>query len=313
MSRAISGAGCGVAALFAGLFLLGNNLDEEKKISGGLEEEIQALRSEYPDAYRVARAGPAIAGRLLRFAEGRAGTADAARARLLAADALEAAGEDARARQIRELVRSEGPGPEERGRAVYALGLRQVLQEKYDAAARTLGLLADLAPGSTWAARAERLRPYFEALRTRVVPPFEAEFQAAGGSRLRRSAADLAGRYALLHFWSAASPGEKARVGDLQALARRIEAREKSAPAVLGVNLDPADEPFLEATRTWPIQRPEHHDGLGFAGPLPRALGIPRVPHFLAIDPQGGLVYLGPDWRALEKALFPPPGGKKVP
>jgi hypothetical protein len=280
----------------------------------GLSAALEELQKRYPGGFRAAWAGREIAGKLLRDTKYTPGSAEEARARLLAAEVLEAAGEDQEALRLRELTRDESLEAADRARAAFEIGLAHLLREQYLAAGRAWRQVPLLAPGSPWALRVERQRPYFEVLQKKAAPDFSAQFAAAGAEARAVSGKDLLGRLWIIHFWSAAALEERDRIEGLGRIAERLQKRDGKPPELLGVNLDAAPDRFQEATKGWKIVRPEHHDGLGFEGPLPRAFGIPRAPHFAAFDPQGRLIYLGGDLARLEARLFPaapPPSNPK--
>ncbi len=277
------------------------------KTAPGLAEVLEGLRKDYPDGFLAGLKAREIARRLLAAAEAGPGTTEEAIARLLAADALDMVGESAEARKLREAVRRNGPLPAFMGRAAFEIGLGYFLEERYTLAERSWRLVADLDPASPWIAVVARYRPYFEVLRTKTAPDAAGEFSLRGQPVRRWSAKEKTDGYVVLHFWSAAGPGEKSQPADLPPLAVRIEKAKKKKVEVLGVNLDEAREPFEAAVRDWKARWPQHRDGKGFVGPLPAAFGIPRTPHYAVFDPTGAVIYLGGSVAGIELAVFPRP------
>ncbi len=273
----------------------------------GLETLIESLRTDYPDSLRAGIRAREIAGRLLSAADAHPGTTEGAIARLVAADALDAVGEELQARKLREAVRFDGPEPALKGRAAFEIGLMYFLHERYTLAERSWRLVADLDPTSPWIPLVARYRPYFEILRTKTAPDAAGEFSLPGQPVRRWSAKEKNDGYVILHFWSSEGPGEKRQPADLPPLAARIEKAKKKKVEILGVNLDAAREPFEAAVKEWKTLWPQHHDGMGFAGPLARGFGIPRTPHYAVFDPTGAVMYLGGSVAGIEQTVFPKP------
>lgn len=261
---------------------------------------VEGLKTRFSGVFQTARDARAIARKLLDAVKDRPGTGEEALARRLAAETYLAAGQEAEARSLLETVRTDGPLPADRARAAYSLGLRQFLAQRYAQAERYWRIVPDLDPGSPWAKRVERFLPYFAILRTREVPAFEAEFSLPGGPPVRKSKADLQGRHAILHFWSAASGGATEAAKWLERIRARFPGKGME---VLGINLDADREVFTREVRAHGVTRLEHHHGSAFDTPLARIFGIPRTPHFLLLGPSGEALYLGADPAQLEKAL----------
>jgi hypothetical protein len=269
------------------------------------------LRPEEMAPFPAAYEGRRIADRLLRIAAEKGG-AEAAEMRLLAATALDAAGEIAAARELRKTVIHEGPEPTHRARAAFALGLRNFLEERYNVADAYWKVLPQIDPDSPWTARAARFRPYLQMVRDRVLPDFEAEFATPAGEKVRRSRKDLAGRFTLIHFWSTPADIDEVNgwVADTDRIASRVGKLPEAVPfEVLGINLDASGERCEEARRASKMPWPVLHDGLGYGNPLVRAFGIPRTPHWVLVGPDGKVSYAGGRLtrkKSVEEALFPP-------
>ena len=169
-------------------------------------------------------------------------------------------------------------------------------------------IVPELDPGSLWARRVERFLPYLITLRTREVPAFEADFSLAGGTPVRKGKKEIEGRHAILHFWSAAAGGAREAALEIEKIRARFA---EGGLLVLGINLDQNREVFINGARAHGVARLETHDGSAFEGPLARAIGIPRVPHFLVIAPGGEALYLGGDLEQVKKVLRPRPVKKK--
>jgi hypothetical protein len=272
-----------------------------------------SLRPEDNAPFAAAYGAKEIADRLVKVADEKGG-AEGAEMRLLAATALDAAGEVAAARKLRQVVLQEGPEPAHRARAAYLLGLHNFLQERYTVADGYWKALPRIDPDSPWTARAARYRPYLDLLRDRVLPAFDAEFVMASGEKVRRSGKDLAGRRTLFCFWTASAWSGPEGTG-LVAEANRIAARAGKIPGditfeILGVNLDASRETFEQAGKGAGMAWPVAHDCLGFGTPLARAFGIPRAPHWILVGPDGKVAYAGARLtgkRSVEEALFAPP------
>ena len=301
------------------LALIGAPLDGQNNSGERLKADLAALRSEFPDRFQAAYQGLRISERLDKLADAAPGDPAEGEARRLAAGALEAAGEPALAAEAWKKAMQAGSAAD-RAQASFAIGLGYFLRERFDIAERYWRNLPELAPDSPWTARAARFRPYLEMVRGGEVPPIEAEFTPPGGAAAAVHRDGWKDRTVLLFFWSADSlpgtidlvekfDGEKVIRNRLDDLLRRTRGRANRVEEVLGVNLDADRKVFEEAVGRWMLPWPQHHDGLVFGGPVVRTLGIPRLPHFVLIGPDGRARYVGgriSGKRSLEEALFPP-------
>src|SRR5262245_57494150 len=83
-------------------------VEEEKntqKGQPGIDGVVEGVRKDFPGAFQTGQNATVIAGRLLRAVKDRPGSAEEALARRLAAEAYQAAGREAEARALLELVR----------------------------------------------------------------------------------------------------------------------------------------------------------------------------------------------------------------
>ena len=285
------------------------------------EGSIEALRLEFSDPFRAAYNGQKIAERLLQAVKDRPGTPEEAEARLAAAEALDAAGEETAAHNLRNQVIREGPGGPERAKAAFAAGLRLLIKENPESAGKYWKNLPRIAPESPWALQAGRFLPYLEMVRTRDVPAFAGDFAVPGEASVPRTLQGLSGRAAILFVWSSSVPDWEDQMAGLARDLTRLRAKTGGAPEVLCINLDTGREAFEGALRhltgpdgqkapagDQPGSWPQHHDGQGFQGPLARAFAIPRVPQWILLGPDGKLLFAGGQFagkKSLESALFP--------
>jgi tetratricopeptide (TPR) repeat protein len=308
--------GCAILGLLA---IVISPLDGQNNPGDQLKGDLAALRSEFPGRFQASYQGLRISERLGKLADASPGDPAEGEARRLAAGALEDAGEPALAQEAWKKATQAGSAAD-RAQASFAIGLGYFFKERYDITERYWRNLPDLAPDSPWTARAARFRPYMDMVRGGEVPPFEAEFAPPGGPAAAVHRDGLKDRTVILFFWSVDSlagtvdlvekfDGQKVIRNRLDDLLRRTGTRSNIAVEVLGVNMDTDRKKFEEAVGRWKLPWPQHHDGLAFGGPLVRTLGIPRLPHFVLMGPDGRSRYAGSriiGKRSLEEALSSP-------
>ena len=323
------------APLLLAAALPGGLEGEEKPAGEPLAVVLERLKERFPDRSSVREHAREIVSELLELARSEAagGGATPARgkARLLAAEILLLRGETREARDLLAQVASEGPSDDDRARALYLLGDTLFFREVYGSPPKAEGRpggnaaqyweeLAEKYPESHWARRVERPLRYLRLLGGGPVPEFREKFsQPAGmevegaevkGAEVEYALTDLRGKAVVLDFWRSTTPGqvdvEKQFAKDMTSILKEYQ-ELRGKVVILGVNLDSRHSDFEAAVQSAGIPWPQHHDGQGFETPLARLLGIPREPHYLVLDPEGRVAYLGasePDFRrALTREL----------
>ncbi len=287
--------------------MLGAEEIVEKKASPQFQQELDALRREYPDPFQAALSGRKIAERLLK--KSTPGTSQEAEARLLAAAALDEEGTTKEARNVRLTILREGPENSYRARAALELGYGYLLRDRYESAWRYWRLVPRLDPESTWARKVERYQRYFDILASKEIPPFQAEFTFPPEAPLTHKKEDFLGQTVVLFFWDSQVPRLDAEVQELKRIHSRFGFVKKSPLKVLAVNLDRNLEIFEAAVQNWAFSCPQHHDGRAFSCCLARAFGIPRLPHWFLMGADGRIRYQGTRLAgkdSLESVLFLP-------
>jgi tetratricopeptide (TPR) repeat protein len=269
--------------------------------SGDFAEYVENLRKQYPDAPRVLSAPASLARDLEAFAARRASPNESAAARFLAAEVRLLARDLPGARKVWQEVVDAAPPPQDRARALFLLGESYFLRGEFRTALRHLVQVPELAPDSEWGRAAERMSRYARLQRPgQSVPEFTVTFQAGPREWTCRST-DLKGKVTLFYFWRASSPGleafEKTLAADLPKALAEYPVLQGRVD-VFGVNLDSRRDDFEGALERLRVTWPQHHDGKGFRTPLAEVFAVPRSPHWLVVDRNGKIAYLGGDSEA---------------
>jgi hypothetical protein len=285
---------------------------------------ISRLKADCPDRETAARQGRELADRILQALEqrrldaGNAGQPEAGgqaaegAARFLAVEFYRLAGADREARVELQEIAAAGPTDGDRAKALYLLGEEYFLREAYVPRASRTGRtrasayaywiqLGERFPQSPWAREVERPLRYLRLLRGAPAPAFAGRFVVppAMDRGLELTPEALKGRVLLASFWRSDNPAEREFQVELAARLASLRGRTSAAPVeVVGVNLDLDRKACEKAIEEWDLRRPQLHDGKGFATPLAEAFGIPRVPHWLVLDGEGKVAYLGADPNA---------------
>ncbi len=263
---------------------------------------VQSLRERFPNRDAVLEGYGPITSELRGFMERHPTAPELGKARRLTAEVQLLGGEDKVALELWvDLVRY-GPADEDRALGLYLLGEYSFLRARPDSrqarhrqARQHLTSLRERFPDSRWAAAAAGPLGYLELIETKKPPEFEATFERQG-DKTTYSLNGLRGKVVLLVFWKASSPGQRPFEAQLSKdIARTLVAYPtlQENVVVLQVNLDTDRNLFDAAVRQWNITSLQVHDGMGFETPLARTFHIPRAPHFVVIDPDTSLTYLG--------------------
>lgn len=268
---------------------------------------IESLKGEYSDRDSVRKGSQSITSRLLDFVHRHGDAPEVGDARILAAEVFLLAGQRKAARDLWNVLAREGPRAEDRARGLYLQGeyyflyfLRRPenleVHAKYRKAALHYFSKVKLDfPDSPLARAAERPLNYMRLLGEKMAPTFEATFRR-GQEVLRVRSEDLRGKVILIIFWKASTEGHRRFEEDFSKKLAQVlvdYAQLEGQVEVLGVNLDRESRYFDVAVREWKIRWPQLHDGKAFETDLARLFSIPRAPHFVVIDEDGGLAYLG--------------------
>jgi hypothetical protein len=267
---------------------------------------LEELRSEFPDRDSAQEGSKQVAARLQEFIDRHPGAPESGQARALAGEVMLLGGDREGARRIWEELARQGPSDEDRARGLYLLGDYYYLRDAATSKRRARYLqiaygyfraLRDHFPDSRWMVAARRPLRYLDLIKEKTLPAFEATFRQ-GEKELEVSQESLRGKLVLMDFWRAKTRNQRDFEQTLQeglAAALREYPELDGRVQVLGVNLDRDRGTFEAAVKEWRLSWPQHHDGKGFDSPLVSLFGIPRLPHWAVVDPEGKILYLGAD------------------
>ena len=276
-------------------------------------------QTEYPDREAIEQRGQALLEELVTFV--REHTADVERAeevgkaRRLTAEVLGIRGDVEGARRVWNELLAQGVRAEHRAFGLFALGQDAFFRERYfDQVRRGRRLagafeywqkLTSEYPESPLSERVASRMLYLNFVRGGAeAPMIELEFEVEG-ERQRFTSENLRGKVVLIVFWKTDARGiEEAR----STLTAGLKATLKEYPdlngkvQVLGINLDPTREIFESTLKAWGRPWPELYGEASFRSPVVKAFAIPRSPHWVVIDPEGRVVFLGARTNAFLRA-----------
>ena len=275
--------------------------DDAEDAGGAYERLVRSLQKEYPDRDSVQQGYLVVSARLEEFIKSNPPSLELAQARSLCAEVLLIGGDRGRAIGHWRAMAEDRGDPEAQAWGLYLLATDYYLREESIRALEFYSRLVDDFPRSEWAEKARTPLQYLALLSSRDMPAFEIVVKKSG-KKAKLNLTNLAGKVTLVHFWRS----DTAKHGEfIETLGRNpdssLEQAIKEYPVlrgkvmIFGVNLDTDRKSYETARDRWNIPWAQVHDSKGFATPLAKTLGIPRVPHWLVLGPGGKIWYLGAD------------------